>query len=110
MPTFKPGDVVVVPFPFSDRDSTKRRPAVVCSSTAFNNASRHVVLSMITSATQQQWPGDVVIRDLRNAGLSAPSVVRWKMFTLDTALVLRRAGTLSARDRASCRARQPVAL
>jgi len=110
MPTFKPGDVVVVPFPFSDRDAPKRRPALVCSSAAFNGASAHVVLAMITSTSHQKWPGDVAIRDLTSTGLSIPSVVRWKLFTLDAALVLRRAGSLSARDRATCRTRQPLAL
>ena len=110
MPTFKPGDVVVVPFPFSGRDNTKRRPALVCSSAAFNGASRHVVLAMITSSSQAKWPGDVAIRDLASTGIPMPSVVRWKLFTLDADLVLRRAGALSPRDRATCRARQPVAL
>lgn len=110
MPTFNPGDVVVVPFPFSDRDAAKRRPALVCSSSAFNDAARHVVLAMITSAAQYEWPGDVPIRDAKFTGLSVPSVVRWKLFTLDASLVLRRAGALSARDRAACSKRQPLAL
>ena len=43
-------------------------------------------------------------------GLPVPSIVRWKLFTLDASLVLRRAGALSARDRATCRRRQPIAL
>ena len=110
MPTFDPGDVVVVPFPFSDRAATKRRPALVCSSSAFNNTAKHVVLAMITSSTQHAWPGDVPIRDAGSTGLSAPSVVRWKFFTLDVSLVLRRAGALSARDRAACLALHPVSL
>lgn len=110
MPAFRPGDVVVVPFPFSDRDNAKRRPALVCSSAAFNGASRHVVLAMITSASGAKWPGDVAIRDLAATGLPIPSIVRWKLFTLDVELVLRRAGSLSPRDRATCRARQPMAL
>ncbi len=110
MPAYKPGDVVVVPFPFSDQHATKRRPALVCSSAAFNTASRHLVLAMITTAAHTKWPGDVPIRDLEKTGLPAPSIVRWKLFTLDNSLVLRRVGALSTRDRATCRARQPVSL
>ncbi len=110
MPTYSPGDVVVVPFPFSDRDASKRRPAPVCSSVAFNDSSHHLVLAMITTASHKKWPGDVAIRDRAPSGLPAPSIVRWKRFTLDASLVLRRAGALSARDRSSCRARQPIAL
>jgi len=110
MPTYKPGDVVVVPFPFSDRDATKRRPALVCSSSAFNSTSQHLVLAMITTAGHVQWPGDVRIRDRASTGLPVPSIVRWKLFTLDRSLVLRSVGALSARDRTTCRKRQPVAL
>ena len=44
------------------------------------------------------------------AGLPEASVVRWKLFTLDASLVIRRAGALSARDRTACRERQPMAL
>ncbi len=110
MPTYSPGDVVVVPFPFSEREAAKRRPALVCSTAAFNDSSHHLVLAMITTASHKQWPGDVTIRDLKPTGLPAPSIVRWKLFTLDASLVLRRAGALSPHDRATCRTRQPVAL
>ena len=53
MPTYSPGDVVVVPFPFSDREASKRRPALVCSATAFNDSSHHLVLAMITTASHK---------------------------------------------------------
>jgi mRNA interferase MazF len=110
MPSYKPGDVVVVPFPFSDRDASKRRPALVCSSATFNNRSQHLVLAMITTASHNAWPGDASIRDLASTGLPAPSIVRWKLFTLDASLVLRTVGELSDRDRATCRTRQPISL
>ena len=110
MAAFKPGDIVVVPFPFTDRSAVKRRPALVCSSEDFNRNSGHVVLAMVTTAAHSRWPGDVPICDLAPTGLPAPSVVRWKLFTLDAALVLRRAGALSADDRASCAERQPIAI
>lgn len=109
-PTFSPGDVVVVPFPFTDRQASKRRPALVCSSAAFNSSSRHVVLAMITSSAHAEWPGDVLVTDLRAAGLSAHSIVRWKMFTLDATFVLRRAGALGAADRESCAVAMPLRL
>lgn len=109
-PSFSPGDVVIVPFPFTDRLTAKRRPALVCSAREFNERSGHVVLAMITTATRTPWPGDVVLADREAAGLPASSTVRWKLFTLDAALVLRRAGALAERDRAACREAQPVAI
>ena len=105
-----PGDVVIVPFPFTDRDASKRRPALVCSGKLFNQRARHLVLAMITTSTHYPWPGDVAIHDSKAAGLPESSVVRWKLFTLDASLVIRRAGALSVRDRSACRERQPMAL
>lgn len=110
MADYSPGDIVVVPFPFTDRRATKRRPALVCSSLEFNRTSRHVVLAMITTATHTHWPGDVPIRDEATSGLPAPSVVRWKLFTLDASLILRRAGALGASDRAACAQGHPIAI
>ncbi len=110
MLAYSPGDVVIVPFPFSDRDASKRRPALVCSAAAFNAGSRHLVLAMITTASHRTWPGDVALRDLAPTGLPVASIVRWKLFTLDASLVLRRAGALSVRDRTTCRKRQPITL
>lgn len=98
--TFEAFDVVVVPFPFTDRAATKRRPALVLSErSTFNAGSGHVVLAMITSASHSDWPLDVTVSDLRAAGLTSPSVVRMKLFTLDERLILRKAGTLAAADR-----------
>ncbi len=96
--TFEPFDVVVVPFPFSDREATRRRPALVVSSPDFNATHDQSILAMITSAGGGDWPSDVTIRDWYEAGLSVPCKVRLKLFTLDDALVLRKTGALSERD------------
>ena len=91
-------DVVVVPFPFTDRRATKRRPAVALSGENFNAASGNSVLAMVTSATHSSWPLDIPI-DAKGAGLRAPSIVRMKIFTLNNRLILRRAGNLQESDR-----------
>jgi mRNA interferase MazF len=91
-------DVVVVPFPFTDRMSTKRRPALVLSSQAFNQASRHAVLTMITSADQATWPGDCALADPGAAGLTAACIARLKLFTLDERLIIRACGHLATAD------------
>lgn len=96
--SFERLDVVVVPFPFADRNAAKRRPALILSTRAFNDAAGHSVLAMITSAGNAPWPLDVSIGDLAAAGLPAPSMVRMKLFTLDDRLVLRKAGKLGAKD------------
>ena len=100
--TFEAFDVVVVPFPFTDRSTTKRRPALVLSdSQAFNQQVGQAVLAMITSERHSDWPLDVAIGDLNAAGLPSASVVRMKLFTLDNQLVVRKAGALAKDDRNS---------
>ena len=101
--TFDAFDVVVVPFPFTERAATKRRPALVISSGRFNADHDQVVLAMITSAVDTDWPSDTPIRDLKGAGLRAPSIVRPKVFTLDRRLVLRRIGRLGTKDKKAVR-------
>lgn len=97
--TFEAFDVVVVPFPFTDQTTTKRRPALVLSDASnFNMQVGQSVLAMITSARNSSWPLDVEIKDLDSAGLPADSIVRMKLFTLDDRLVIRKAGVLSSVD------------
>jgi mRNA interferase MazF len=94
----EPWDVAVVPFPFSERPGSKRRPALVLSRRAFNSAG-HTVLAMITTRAHRAWPGDVEIQGLEPAGLPLLCIVRMKVFTLDNRLLLRRIGSLAPADR-----------
>lgn len=96
--TCDPWDVVVVPFPFTDRAGDKRRPALVLSRRAFNDKG-HTVLAMITSAAHDPWPGDVELADLAAAGLRTACLVRLKLFTLDNRLLVKRIGQIAERDR-----------
>lgn len=92
--------VVRVPFPFTDREATKNRPALVLSDARhFNGPAGHSVMAMITSAGNAPWPLDCLIDDLSQAGLPAPSKVRFKLFTLDHRLVRGQLGTLAPKDR-----------
>lgn len=96
---YDPFDIVVVPFPFTDSSKTKRRPALVLSQkTVFSSKINHSVLAMITSAKNDPWPLDVNITHNESSGLTAPSVVRMKLFTLDNRFILKKAGSLSTAD------------
>jgi mRNA interferase MazF len=97
--TYKPFDVLVLPFPFTDSAAVRRRPALVLSAEQFQDRSGHLVLAMITSRENRGWPLDVELTDLRAAGLPHASVVRMKLFTLDERFVIRRAGRLAETDR-----------
>ena len=100
--TFERFAVVRVPFPFTERNSSKNRPALVLSdATSFNTPAGHSVMAMITSQGNTPWPLDCPIADLKTAGLPAPSLVRFKLFTLDHRLERGDLGKLSAIDTAT---------
>ena len=98
-------DILVAPFPFTDMDKKKRRPVLVISSAEFNQNHRHVIVAMVTTAAGSKWQTDHSIIDLTPTGLSRPSVVRWKLVTLDFSIIIRRCGTLSPDDRGLAAAR-----
>ena len=102
--TLQAFDIVVLPFPFTDRAASKRRPALVLSNGLFNQQAQHAVMAMITSAEQFAWPGDCAINDLTTAGLTTACLIRLKLFTLDERLVIRKAGELVAADQKRLRA------
>jgi len=97
--TYKIFDVVVVPFPFTDQSSEKKRPALVLSDfDQFNDKTENCILAMITSEKNSEWPLDTHIGSLAKAGLPSPSKVRMKLFTLDSRLIIKKIGGLSAKD------------
>lgn len=57
--SFERFTVVRVPFPFTDRNTIKNRPALVLSPAySFNTPTGHSVMAMITSADNVPWPLD----------------------------------------------------
>ncbi len=96
--TYEQFDLVAVPFPFTNRTATKRRPALIVSAGTFNHTHGHSILAMVTTAAGM-WPSDVMIGNWEDAGLRVPCKVRWKLFTLDNNLVSGSIGRLSPADR-----------
>jgi mRNA interferase MazF len=58
-------------------------------------------MAMITSQGHAPWPLDCPIHDLDGAALPAPSVVRFKLFTLDHRLIRGTLGRLAENDGAA---------
>ena len=76
MPSFKQGDIIRVPFPYTDRSTRRHQPALVVSKGGIGEGNG-CFGSPYTSAENRAWPGDVSLGDLyAEAGLPAPSVVR----------------------------------
>jgi mRNA interferase MazF len=93
------GDIVLVPFPFTDQSTTKQRPAVVVSSTAYNRARRDVILMAVTSQVRGgNVFGETLVQDWQVAHLLKPSAIKPIFATLQQDFVIKSLGKLSQRD------------
>ena len=95
-PSFRQGDVVRVPFPYTDRDTKQYRPALVVSRGAIGDRESLLWVVMITSAANRGWPGDVSLGEgFRDAGLPVPSVIRSTKIATIEARHAQRIGKLT---------------
>ena len=84
---YQKGDVVLVPFPFTDLSATKIRPAVVLSTSAYETATGSTIIAMITSKAHTT-PYDYPLADWKKAKLIKPSWMRSKLVTIDSSLIV----------------------
>lgn len=93
MGQFVKGDVVVVPFPFSDLSASKRRPALVLASLTGND----IILCQITSkAITDNYAISITANDFAIGKLNQDSNVRPnRLFTADSNIVLYKIGSLN---------------
>lgn len=102
MTEFKFGDVVLVPFPFTDQSTSKQRPAVVISSAKYLSAKPDLIIMAITSQLHQARSSlEVALTEWKAANLIKPSVIKPVIATLEKSLVIRKMGQLTAQDRAA---------
>lgn len=94
-------DVVLVPFPFTDQSTTKKRPAAVVSSELFHREHASVIVVAISSQSRPASETEGAVHHWQRAGLLNPSVIKPVIATLDTALVIKKLGHLSDDDRAA---------
>ena len=93
------GEVVLVPFPFTDQSGVKKRPAVIVSSASYNANRRDLIIMAITSQVRQPLGfGEALVADWQAAGLIKPSVLKPVFTTIEQGLVVRTMGTLSTSD------------
>lgn len=99
MTSYNFGDIVLVPFPFTDQSGIKKRPAVIVSSAAYNIARLDLILMAITSQIKTTTAvGEVIIVEWQKAGLLKASVIKPVLTTVEKRLVMRQLGQLKQRD------------
>jgi mRNA interferase MazF len=98
------GDVVLVPFPFTNQSTSKQRPAVVVSTRAYAVERPDVIMMAITSQVRAGSElGEVWLRHWQAAGLLKPSAVKPVFATFERNLVIRSLGVLSSEDKETLR-------
>jgi mRNA interferase MazF len=99
MTAYKRGDIVLVPFPFSDQTAIKKRPAVVISSSLHNELSHDIIIMAVTSQTANTGEiGECLIKNWKEAGLLKPSAFKPAISSIEQKLVLKKLGALVAED------------
>ena len=91
------GDVVLVPVPFTDLTSQKRRPVIVVSNDAYHRvAADVVVVAMTSNPTVVPYSFRITSTDLVEGTLNRPGNVRAdKIYTLAKAIVVKKFGKVS---------------
>jgi len=99
MTIYEFGDVLLVPFPYTNQTTTKKRPAVVISSKSYNQIRPDIILLAITSKVKQEPIfGDVSIVQWKESGLPLASVIKPVISTFEKNLVIKKLGRLHTDD------------
>jgi len=87
----KKGDIVLVPFPFTDLSGSKKRPALVLIASKLD-----VTVAFITTRLKWRTSTDLLLKKTPGNGLKVDSLVKIsKIATLDRELAIGRLGRLS---------------
>lgn len=85
------GDLVLIPFPFTDLTGNKLRPALILAETLLD-----VTVAFITTQLHWQEQTDIVLTPQTNKGIKKHSLVRLsKIATIDNSLILGSIGSIN---------------
>lgn len=92
------GDIVLIPVPFTDLSSQKRRPVIVLSNDSYNLKTNDIVVVAMTSNPQVvDYSFDLTSSDLEKGSLNRPGKVRVdEIYTLSQAIVAKSFGRVNA--------------
>lgn len=93
---YKQGDILLIPIPFSDLTSNKKRPVLVLSNDNYNNKTEDIVVAAVTSNLTAK---DYIVRlsssDLDEGTLKEDSCIRVdKIYTLSQNIIINKFGAV----------------
>ena len=88
------GDILLVPIPFTDFSSQKRRPVIVISNNSYNKKTTDViVVAMTSNPVEADYSFSITSDDLAKGTLNHPGKVRVdKIYTISTSIVVKTFG------------------
>jgi mRNA interferase MazF len=92
------GDIVLIPIPFTDLSSNKRRPVIVVSNNAYHRGARDmVVVAMTSNPAPVEYGFSIDSPDLDSGTLNHPGMVRVdKIYALSQSLVVKTFGRVNS--------------
>ena len=92
MERFVKGDVVVIPFPFSDLSASKKRPALVLAALEFDD---YLLCQITSKAKSDRYSVKLEQKDFKEGSLKVNSFIRTgRLFTAYKSLILYKKGSL----------------
>ena len=95
---FKQRDIILIPIPFTDLASQKKRPAIVISSDKYNDTSEDIIVVALTSNVKKQdFTIVITSEDLEDGKLKTTSMIRVdKIYILNKSIVLKQFGRIKS--------------
>ena len=90
-------DILLVPIPFTDLSSQKRRPVIVISNNSYNQKTADlVVVAMTSNPVEANYSFTITSDDLEKGTLNHPGKVRVdKIYTLAQSIVVKTFGRVN---------------
>jgi mRNA interferase MazF len=94
---YRQGDILLIPFPFSDLSSTKQRPVLVLSNSDYNRSRQDILAAAITSnVLERDYLVRLTTEDLVQGHLKMESGIRVdKIYTLSQQIIVKKFGTVN---------------
>jgi len=94
---YKQREIVLVPFPYSDLSSFKRRPVLIISNNTYNANFPDILVAVITSNLfKDKYSVSLINDDLEMGLLPEPSIIKChKLFTIEQSQILKRFSILN---------------
>ncbi|MFQ6043851.1 MAG: type II toxin-antitoxin system PemK/MazF family toxin [Candidatus Poribacteria bacterium] len=94
---YKQRDILLIPIPFTDLTTQRRRPVLVVSNNDYNDKTEDIiVVAMTANLVSKDYALLVSSTDLEEGTLSQPSMIRTdRIYTLNKGIVIRKFGVLN---------------